>query len=210
VNAGAALHVLNKGPDPSPQMQRSLQAIRQASVGALDELRSTLANFTGPVEAPSRPAPGRSVSGVQGAVGGVLAGPRRPATLPGLALLPRLVAATEVAGLSVRHEEAGEPAGVLSAAADLAAYRIVQEALANVVRHADARHAVVGVVYQPDGVLVTVTDDGRAVPLAHPSGTGLDSMRDRAASVGAVWTAGPRPGGGFEVRTCFSYEGGRS
>jgi signal transduction histidine kinase len=218
VNAGAALHVLLKDADPSPQLQRSLQAIRQASGSALDELRSTLATFTGTVAAPpanvDAPVGGEPMgadSEQDEVIGG---GPSRhqpDQPQPGLAMLPRLAAATEAAGLSVRCEFAGERRGELPADAQLAAYRIVQEALTNVVRHAGARHALVAVAYRPDGVRVTVTDDGRSAAAAavRPPGTGLASMRDRAASVAATLTAGPRHGGGFEVRVLFGYEAAR-
>lgn len=172
MNAGAALHVLGKpGPVPSEALERSLRAIRQASNGALDELRATLATFTG-------------------TLGG--------APVNGLTAVPALVAATDVDGLAVRLAVDGAPVEV-PAPVGLAGYRIVQEALANVVRHAHARHAVVSIAYGADAVAITVTDDGDGG--ADPgTGTGLASMGERARAVGGTFRAGPRAGGGFEVR----------
>ncbi|GIJ75219.1 sensor histidine kinase [Virgisporangium ochraceum] len=171
MNAGAALHVLGKpGPVPPEPLERSLRAIRQASNGALDELRATLATFTGTIS-------GQPV---------------------GLSAVPGLVAATDVDGLAVRLDVDGAP-GTVPAPVDLAGYRIVQEALANVVRHAQARHAGVRIAYGPDAVAITVTDDGRGADGAG-TGTGIASMGERARSVGGTFVAGPREGGGFEVR----------
>jgi signal transduction histidine kinase len=173
VNAGAALHVLGKpGPVPAEPLERSLTAIRQASNGALDELRATLATFTGTLaSAPSN----------------------------GLAAVPALVAATDVDGLAVRLDVDGTPQQV-PALVDVAGYRIVQEALTNVVRHAHARHVAVKITYGPDAVAITVTDDGRGPGNGTSGGTGLASMGERARSVGGTFAAGPRDSGGFAVR----------
>jgi signal transduction histidine kinase len=92
---------------------------------------------------------------------------------------------------------------------DVAGYRIVQEALTNVVRHADARSVRVALAYEDDGVALQIDDDGRG--LARPpggtngsasngGGHGLAGMRERAALLGGSVEAGPRPGGGFRVR----------
>jgi signal transduction histidine kinase len=172
MNAGAALHVLSKpGPVPAEPLERSLAAIRQASNGALDELRATLATFTGTLE---------------------------PTPSSRLAEIPGLVAATDVDGLAVALRVDGTPAPV-PAPVDLAGYRIVQEALANVVRHAHARHVAVEIAYGADAVAITVTDDGRGSS-ATGGGTGLASMGERARAVGGTLSVGPRAGGGFEVR----------
>ena len=94
----------------------------------------------------------------------------------------------------------GIPAGV-----DLAAYRIVQEALTNVLKHASASHAVVRVGYHPDAIELEVLDDGHG-PLGagHNGGTatgqGLIGMRERASLYGGLVEARPRTGGGFAVR----------
>ncbi|MEU5218335.1 histidine kinase [Streptomyces sp. NPDC020807] len=125
------------------------------------------------------------------------AAPREPQ--PGLAGIPELVERVRASGLAVGYETEG---GVraLPAATGASAYRIVQEALTNVVRHAGAGRADVRLAYG-DGVLrVTVTDDGRG-PGPGPHGHGLVGVRERAAAHGGTAEAGPGPGGrGFEVR----------
>ncbi len=85
------------------------------------------------------------------------------------------------------------PAGV-----DVAAYRIVQEALTNSVRHSGGRTAVVRVRYDPDALEVVVEDDGRGGAVI--SGNGVAGMTERARALGGTFEAGPRPGGGFRVR----------
>lgn len=178
MNAGAALHVLSRRPDTAPQVEESLRAIRQTSTAALDELRVTLSAFTGACAAPDRPA-------------------------AGLGLLPGLVAATTSDRLTVRLSVHG-PTRSVRHAVDLAGYRIAQEALTNVLRHAGARRATVDVAYGPHGVALTVTDDGRGgAPL--PGGSGLDSMRERALALHGVLDAGPLPGGGFRVHAVLPY-----
>ena len=156
--------------DTDPASARtSLETIRDASRDTLAELRSTVGTLRS--DAPLRPA-------------------------PGLDALPSLVAGVESTGLVVRSTLSGCPRD-LPAAVDLALYRIVQEALTNVTRHAGATRAVVDVAFSPDDVTVTVTDDGRggaAVP-----GNGLTGMQERAAALGGTLTAGPLERG-FEVR----------
>jgi signal transduction histidine kinase len=123
---------------------------------------------------------------------------------PGLADLDRLAADLEVAGVAVDLRVEGT-ARVLPPAADLSAYRIVQEALTNVVRHAGPTRAHVRIGYRPDEVAIEVTDDGPAGGHeSHPGhqssgGHGLIGMRERAALFGGELTAGP-DGTGFGVR----------
>lgn len=118
---------------------------------------------------------------------------------PGLAGLDRLARQVREAGLPVSVRVEGEPRP-LPAAADLQAYRIVQEALTNALRHAGPARAEVLVRYDPGEVLVEVTDDGRGHdPAADPGGQGLVGMRERVAVVGGELTAGTRPEGGFAV-----------
>ncbi len=88
------------------------------------------------------------------------------------------------------------PVAMVPAAVELAAYRIVQEALTNVTRHARATAVTVRLGYV-DGVTVEVTDDGTGGP-ADP-GNGITGMQERAAALGGTMAAGPAPGGGFRV-----------
>ncbi len=132
---------------------------------------------------------------------------------PGLGRLAELTDAFAVAGLAVHVGTEGTPRP-LSPGVDLTAYRIVQEALTNVSKHASADTAHVLLRYGPDLLTITVTDDGdsgggtaagaargaAAVP-APGQGFGLIGMRERARSVGGVLEAGPRVEGGFEVTT---------
>ncbi|MEV6166392.1 histidine kinase [Streptomyces sp. NPDC052052] len=126
--------------------------------------------------------------------------PRDPA--PGLARLPDLLTSFERAGLDVDVTTEGD-ARPLSPGVDLTAYRIIQEALTNVTKHADTGDARVHLAYTRDWVTITVVDDGRPearVPLpGRVSGYGLIGMRERAQSVGGRLQAGPRAEGGFAV-----------
>ena len=121
---------------------------------------------------------------------------------PGLARLPALVEETRAAGLDVRLVVTGEP-GSLPPGEDLSAYRIVQESLTNVLKHAGASSAEVQVRWRPDALELAVADDGRGVSeLDLPSsGRGVLGMRERVALFGGTFAAAAaREGGGFEVR----------
>jgi signal transduction histidine kinase len=93
----------------------------------------------------------------------------------------------------------------LPAAVDLAAYRIIQEALTNVLRHARARKVQLDLSYEPAQVVIRIHDDG---PAASPGqdgangkdGHGISGMRERALALSGQFTAGPHPDGGFQVR----------
>jgi signal transduction histidine kinase len=100
-------------------------------------------------------------------------------------------------GLAVDIRRTGEPGQPMPPDVDAAAYMIVQEALTNVLRHASARLVVVGISVEV-GLTLTVTDDGRGGPM-NDEGMGLRGMRERAEALGGTLSAGPRPGGGFEV-----------
>jgi signal transduction histidine kinase len=114
--------------------------------------------------------------------------------------LDELIDPVRAGGLSVevRREGSGPP---LPAGVDLSAYRIVQEALTNTLRHARATHAEVTVQYGPDRVEVEVLDDGRGTPAGggRAGGNGLVGMRERASLLGGALEAGPLAGGGFRV-----------
>jgi len=118
---------------------------------------------------------------------------------PGLARIGQLVADLGAA-VAADLDVTGEPPARLPAAVDLAGYRIVQEALTNVVRHAAARRVTVTVAYAPDRVTVTVADDGLGTAAPPRAGRGLVGMRERAEALGGTFAAAPRPAGGFEVR----------
>jgi signal transduction histidine kinase len=123
--------------------------------------------------------------------------PRAP--VAGLTQLGELVAGVAGAGQAVELVVAGDPVE-LPPAVDLAAYRVVQESLTNVVRHAGPATATVRVAYQPGEVLVEVSDDGPGPGAAAKPGSGIQGMRDRVAAAGGELDAGPGPGGGFQVR----------
>jgi signal transduction histidine kinase len=179
VQAGVAAHLLRRRPDKAAD---SLAAIRQASDEALGELHAMLGVLRDrdgePAGAPLSPA-------------------------PGLGELDALVAQATGTGVEVRVSVEGEPRR-LPPAVDLAAYRVVQESLTNVVRHAGASRADVTVTHHDGGVEVTVTDDGGGVPDGSGNGAGggqgIPGMRERAAALGGTLEAGPRAGGGFRVR----------
>jgi signal transduction histidine kinase len=122
---------------------------------------------------------------------------------PGLAKLPELVQRTRQAGLPVELRVRGDrralPPGV-----DLSAYRIVQEALTNALKHARPTSATVLVGYQPDRLDLQVSNDDRAAsPAGHQGGQGLVGMRERVLLFGGDFRAGPLPGGGYRVQASF-------
>ena len=176
VQAGSALHVLSPGDDGA--VREALVNIRETSKSALGEMRAVLGQL--------REGAGATQAAPEGL---------------GLERLPELRAAVTAAGSPVRVSVEGEP-GPLPPAVDHAAYRILQESLTNVLRHAGpAAKATVLLCYEPAALGIKVTDDGTAVPGADPvgGGHGLIGMTERAAAVGGRVTAGPRDGGGFEV-----------
>jgi signal transduction histidine kinase len=104
------------------------------------------------------------------------------------------------AGLDV-EVEVGAPPRELPSAVDQAAYRIVQEAITNVIRHAGRARVLVSVSYGPGDLELRVADDGRGPRGgADRAGRGIVGMQERAGLLGGELTAGPRPGGGFQVR----------
>jgi signal transduction histidine kinase len=181
VQSGVAL---NLNHDLPGQVAESLAAIRQASKEGLRELRSVLRILRQDGE----PAP--------------------HAPPPALARLGDLVDHAAAAGLQVRAETGGTvrelPFGV-----DQAAFRIVQEALTNVTRHAGTDTATVCVRYGQHDLTVQVDDDGqgRNDSLPPPGGSGIAGMRERAAALGGELHAGPRPGGGFRVTATLPLDG---
>lgn len=171
VRSGVARLVLDEQPE---EARVALSAIETASRSALDDLRQLLRQIREP------------------------AAEREPAT-PTLGDLPGLVERVRNSGLDVSYLCAGEPAGY-GTALELSAYRVVQEALTNVVRHARATSAAVQVAHGETGLTISVTDDGTGQPRsAGPPGHGIAGMRERAAMLGGELSAGARPEGGFAV-----------
>jgi signal transduction histidine kinase len=167
VQAGAALH--RRDPE---QAYAALGAIKDASKETLRELRTTLGVL-------------RQVDEAQ---------PLTPA--PSLDHLDELITRTKSAGLPVDLTVSGDRMP-LPSPVDLTAYRIVQEALTNAVRHAGPATATVLVRYDPDQVTVEIADDGNGCDAGE--GNGIRGMRERAAAIGGTLTAANRPGGGFLV-----------
>ena len=173
VQAGSAIHVMDRRPE---QARESLLAIKDASGEALTELRSTIGVMRGSEDGDA---------------------PRTPA--PSLAHLDPLVETAARAGLPVGVGVRGEPRP-LPSAVDVAGYRIVQESLTNVVRHAHAREAMVNVEYHRASVEIEILDDGRnGTGGAGEPGHGIAGMRERAQAVGGQVEMGPRFSGGFRV-----------
>jgi signal transduction histidine kinase len=128
------------------------------------------------------------------------AAPDRAPT-PGLADLEQLVVRTAATGLRLELEVVGRPRP-LPAGIDTAAYRVVQEAVTNVVRHAGVSTASVVVRFEPDSIEVEVTDAGGSAGVPEP-GYGLVGMRERVQLYGGSFAAGPLPGKGFRVTSRF-------
>jgi signal transduction histidine kinase len=187
VRAGVAAHVMAERPE---QAREALLAIKATSKDTLRELRGILHVL-------------RQVDEAE---------PRGPA--PGLDQLEILVDTARQAGVPTRASVVGT-VRPLPPAVDLAAYRIIQESLTNVVRHAGRASAEVTVVYEPNRVVVEVSDDGRGA--ANPTekgrtlqGHGIVGMRERVTAVGGEVEAGPRNGRGFHVRAWLPTDGAES
>ena len=176
VQAGVAVHLARKRGEEAPP---ALLAIQEAGSDAARELRTTLSVL-------------RSAADGDGS---------------GLGQLDSLVERSRSAGLPVTVTVAGAERG-LPPEVDRAAYRIVQEALANVSRHAGGARASVSLYYSPHAVAVQVDNDGpgNGTPAASRQagpGLGLIGMRERVSALGGQLHAGPRDGGGFQVRAEF-------
>ena len=125
---------------------------------------------------------------------------------PGVADIERLVEDIQAAGVEVQIAREGEPRP-LPQGADLSAYRIVQEALTNVVKHAGHASAEVKLRYGPTALELTVTDDGNGYTQNGAGGHGLVGMRERVALFGGVLTTGAGPGGrGYSLRAVLPFE----
>jgi signal transduction histidine kinase len=177
VQSGVGAHVASTQPE---EAAKALAAIEATSRAALNELRRLLGVLRQEGESQGDLAP-----------------------VPGLDDLDGLLAEVSKAGLAVRLQVEGRPAP-LPAGVDLSAYRIVQEALTNVVKHAGPARAQVTIGYRDHDVMVEVIDDGRGVTAPTGDGRarvghGLIGMRERVQVFGGDLEVGPRPGGGFRV-----------
>lgn len=172
VQAGAAEQVVDDDPD---YVRRALGTIRTTGTGALAEMRRVVAMLRDGDE------------------------PGALAPQPGLDAVATLVGDARSSGLDARLDVVGE-ARDLPAGLDLAAYRIVQEALTNVRRHASATSVRVALEYAESAVRIEVVDDGTGRTDDHPGGHGLVGMRERAALYGGTVEAGSVDGRGFAVR----------
>ncbi|MBE1490439.1 sensor histidine kinase [Plantactinospora soyae] len=174
----------------------------QAGVGSrvIDTQPAEARNALRAIEATSRD----TLAGLRRVLGGLRPGQQdtgsEPASLsptPGLADVDRLAATTSAAGVRVevcwRGERRPLPADI-----ELSAYRVIQEAVTNVVRHAGTARCRVSVEYRAEELHVEVTDDGHGAP-APGTGHGITGMRERVGLLHGEFSAGPRPGGGFRV-----------
>lgn len=171
MQADIALHLRDRKP---AQAHEALTAISAASAEALRELRATLAAIT--------PVDGREPGG------------RAPT--PGLARVPDLCARVRTAGVAVDLAVDGTP-GPLPAGADVVAYRVLQEALTNVVKHSAHPRARVTIGHRPQCVELRVTN--QALDVGHVDGFGITGMRRRVEQIGGTLTAGARDAGTFAV-----------
>ena len=169
VQAGVAAHRIDRDPE---QARSALRAIKDTSGEALADLRATLGVLRGDGDAPVRPA-------------------------AGLGELDELATGLRAAGVPVELEVADVEG--LPAAVHAAGYRIVQEALTNVLRHARASHVRVSVERGPGEVRVEIRDDGVGGGGDGGSGNGVRGMRERAAALGGALEAGPAEDGGWRV-----------
>ncbi|WP_426513556.1 sensor histidine kinase [Dactylosporangium sp. McL0621] len=173
LQSGVANHVAAERPE---EARRALASIEEMSRAALQEMRALLGVLRDPEE-PARPA-------------------------PGLADVPALVAQAATAGVHVALEVTGEPGG-LPAGVDLAAYRVVQEAVTNVIKHAATDRCRVCIDRGPSLVTVRVSDEGRGGAAA--AGHGITGMRERTRMYGGTLQAGPSPDRpGFQVVATFA------
>jgi signal transduction histidine kinase len=171
------------------KVRSALNAIEHTNTQALGDMRRLLA----------------ILRDTEGDAGGDTGGDAGTAPQPSLSRLDVLLNDVRGSGLPVEVSAAGDnldvPPGV-----DLSAYRIIQEALTNVLKHAGPASARVELTYGEDDLTLRVTDDGRAEPTSNGRrGHGLVGIRERVAVVGGEVEAGPRQGGGFEVRARLPY-----
>jgi signal transduction histidine kinase len=178
VQSGAVRRLLREDQE---REREALLVVEQTGRQALAEMRRLVGVLRNPEEAPAL------------------------APQPSLEHLERLVEQVREAGLPVEIHIEGDPSH-LPAGLDLTAYRLVQEALTNTLKHAHATRAEVSVRYGSGELEVAVVDDGVGSPSTEPAGQGLLGMRERVSVYGGELRAGPRRGGGFELRARLPVE----
>jgi signal transduction histidine kinase len=187
VQAGAGRRVLDRSPGDAREAMLAIEASGRTAMTELRHLLGLLAPSAGPE--PDAPAD-------QGAL--------RPQ--PGLDEIPALAAGVQAAGLPVELSVTGAKRG-LPPGADLAAYRVVQEALTNVIKHAAGARAKVRIEYRSHDLVIDVANvAGGSGASADGSGRGLIGLRERIAIYGGSLEVGPRPGGGWRVRATIPLE----
>ena len=204
VQAGAARRVLSADP---AEAIKALRAVESSGRTAMTELRHLLGLLSPPPGAaddggPARPSSPPGAGDPRGAAG--------LAPQPGLDELREMIDRVGAAGLPVELNVSGTPRD-LPAGLGLAVFRVVQEALTNVIKHAGKPPTDVRLSYEPTALVVEVADGGRPIPAAAPApdaggagvpagaGMGLLGLRERVALYGGEFAAGPRPGGGWLV-----------
>lgn len=192
VQAGAARQVLAEAPGEATAALLNVEASGRA---AMTELRHLL-GLLSPAHTPGQEADARDV-----------AAPAELEPQPGLAQLPALVDRLTAAGLPIDLRVAKLP-HELSPGLDLAVFRVIQEALTNVIKHAGKPPTTVSLGCDDGQLVVEVTDTGRPIPAAAPAmpagaGRGLIGLRERIALYRGVLDAGPASGGGWIVHARF-------
>jgi signal transduction histidine kinase len=190
VQAGAARQVLADNPG---QARAALLAVESSGRAAMAELRQLLGLLS--------PPPGPEEGTAAGATDSQASQDLRPQ--PGLGQLQVLIDRVAAAGLPVDLHVGDVPPG-LPPSVELAAFRVVQEALTNVIKHAGKPRTSVGLGYLEGSLTVEIADAGRPIPAAGPAipgaGRGLLGLRERTKLLGGELAAGPRPDGGWLVR----------
>lgn len=171
VQAATALHLVDRQPE---QAAPALSAIKDASKEALVELRSIVGILRQSDES----------------------APRQP--VAGLDHLDHLITRTSRAGLEVHRIVHGEPRP-LPTGLDRAAFRIIQESLTNVVRHANASSATVRIQYGEQALVLQIDDDGESLTAPPTEGNGIGGMRERATALGGSLTANRTPSGSLRI-----------
>ncbi|MGE5131798.1 MAG: sensor histidine kinase [Gemmatimonadota bacterium] len=206
VQAGFGEYVFDSQPADARAALGAIQAVTREALADMQRLLGVLRQAAPAAAGPPAAGP----PGGDAAADAAPAGARPPAPLapaPGLGGLERLADSVTRAGVKVDLRRDGELRG-LPPGIDLAAYRIIQEALTNVVKHSGADSCQVTVGCGPGGLSIEVTDPGPAAAgPAAGTGHGITGMRERVTLCGGDFSAGPVPGGGFRVTARLPLDG---